>query len=64
MEVQREMESQHVKAEETLEHHRSHIRNVEELVRTKANRDTVQQKIDKAAADTAVVDAKFTTITT
>ena len=39
-------------------------RNLEELVRTKANRDTVQQKIDKAAADTAVVDAKFTTITT
>jgi len=62
-EATRVLEARHVRAEETLERHWSHIRNVEELVRTKADREMVQQGIDKAAADTAAVDAKFTTIT-
>ena len=61
--AKRMLEARHVKAEETLERHWSHIRNVEELVRTKADREMVQQGIDKAAADTAAVDAKFSAIT-
>ena len=62
-EAQRVLEARHVRAEETLERHWSHIRNVEELVRTKADREMVQQGIDKAAADTAACDAKYAQIT-
>ena len=62
-EATRVLEARHAKAEETMERHWSHIRNVEELVRTKADREMVQQGIDKAAADTAAVDAKFSQIT-
>ena len=37
------LEARHVREEENLERHWSHIRNVEELVRTKADREMVQQ---------------------
>jgi hypothetical protein len=57
------LDARHARAEENLERHWTHIRNVEEMVRTKADREMVQQGIDKAAADTAAVDAKYSTIT-
>ena len=60
---QHDLESRFRSAEDNLERHWSHIRNCEELVRTKADREMVQQGIDKAAADTSAVEAKYATIT-
>ena len=57
-EVQRVLEIRHATAEEKLERHWGHIRNCEELVRSKADREMVQQGIDAAAAATKELSSR------
>ena len=58
-EVKRELEIRHGKAEEVAEQHWQHIRNSEELIRTKADREMVQVGFDQAAANLQAVDKRL-----
>ena len=59
-EMMRKLESRHAAAEEVALKHWSHIRNVEELCRTKADRDMVQKGLDTGVAALAACDDKHT----
>jgi len=59
-ETKRQTDIHFARNEEVLDQHWQHIRNAEELLRTKADREVVQQDFEKAAANLAALDKRVT----